>query len=188
MSNYEVYNSTYPKAGGCFCSCEYGSATEVGRWLGVSKGITRWLVSATTSPVPWQCLWEQKRLLVLKELLAEVTKLLLCVVPFIKATLSLSCASSKGIRCCSFSLIGLPLKTLWRPHTSLLVDSADPVLFLVRLTFTFPVWPVCECIHASCWLKREAGMWMKNKNFRNMLIHRSSVFSPTPWSPWCLGQ
>lgn len=158
MPNYEVYNSRYPKAGGCFCSCEYGSAADVGRWLGVSKGIIQWFVSASTSPVPWHCLWEQMRLLVLKELLAEVTKLLLCVVPFIKATLS-SGTSPKGIPCYSFSLLDLPLKILWRPHTHLLVDPgfADPVLFPVRLTFTFPVWPVCECIHASCWFKQECG-------------------------------
>lgn len=61
---------------------------------------------------PWQsvqggqCPLEGKRLLVLKELLAEVTKLLVCMVLFIKATFSLSCASPKGILCSSFSLTG----------------------------------------------------------------------------------
>lgn len=65
-----------------------------------------------SSPVPCQSvqntqyLLEGKWLLVLEELLAEVTKLLLCMAPFVKATFSLSWTSTKGILCCSFSFIG----------------------------------------------------------------------------------
>lgn len=65
-----------------------------------------------TSCVPWQNVQNSQHLLegkwpfVLKELLAEVTELLLCMVALMKATFSLSWTPPKSILCCSFSFPG----------------------------------------------------------------------------------
>lgn len=110
----------------------------------------------STSHVPWQSvqnshyLLEGKWLFVLKELLAEVTKLLLCIVPFTKATFSLSWTSPKGILCCSLSLIGAKPsggnKSFPCPPTGL-ACSKNFVAFLLSL---FSSEKPMEATHFTC--------------------------------------